>query len=76
MYYRLSLVTIILSFTAMLVSSSPVPAVVPEAQVTLMLQMNLRGATEAAIPDPAFNHIDCMKLQLKLHMCIVYHSDL
>ncbi|PBK88536.1 hypothetical protein ARMGADRAFT_1084484 [Armillaria gallica] len=32
MYYRLSLVTIILSFTAMLVLSSPVPAVVPEAQ--------------------------------------------
>ncbi|KAG7449890.1 uncharacterized protein BT62DRAFT_1002201 [Guyanagaster necrorhizus] len=33
MYYRLSLVTIILSFITMLVSSSPVPAEVPEAQV-------------------------------------------
>ncbi|KAK0226502.1 hypothetical protein IW262DRAFT_1457734 [Armillaria fumosa] len=32
MYYRLSLLTVILSFTAMLVSSSPVPAIVPEAQ--------------------------------------------
>ncbi|SJK98123.1 uncharacterized protein ARMOST_01381 [Armillaria ostoyae] len=61
MYYRLSLVTIILSFTVMLVSSSPVPAVVPEAQA---LKPRIQYEPEG------------MRLQLKLHMCIVYHSDL
>ncbi|PBK88532.1 hypothetical protein ARMGADRAFT_1084481 [Armillaria gallica] len=61
MYCRLSLVTIILSFTVMLVSSSPVPVVVPEAQA---LKPRIQYEPEG------------MRLQLKLHMRIVYHSDL
>ncbi|KAK0495016.1 hypothetical protein EDD18DRAFT_1355020 [Armillaria luteobubalina] len=61
MYYRLSLLTVILSFMAVLVSSSPVPAVVPETQA---LKPRTQYETEG------------MKLQLKSHMYIVYHSDL
>ncbi|KAK0454377.1 hypothetical protein EV421DRAFT_1896302 [Armillaria borealis] len=55
MYYRLSLVTIVLSFTAMLVSSSPIPAIVPEAQALKpRIQYELEGCHGSSDPGSCF----------------------